>query len=116
MDLLSQATNLVLNLLITSVVALLVLTGQEVILLTLFISDPVVPLLFQSGLDFFRAEVLHLLLDRVEMLVLEDLVGCLWFLRQVAVAEFKLEFYDLSLLVRSEIFQGEWLGTVVLVA
>ena len=51
-DLLSQLTDLVLDLFVTSIVALLVLPGHEMIRLTLFVFDPIVPLLFQTSLDF----------------------------------------------------------------
>ena len=57
-----------------------------------------------------------MLLDRVEMLVLEDLVGCLRLLWQGAAAELEFKLLNLGLLGRREILQGEWLGAVVLVA
>ena len=60
--------------------------------------------------------MLYLLLDRVEMLVLKDLVGCLRLLRQGAAVELELKLFDLRLLGRSEILQGEGLGAVLLVA
>ena len=60
--------------------------------------------------------MLYLLLDRVKMLVLKDLVGCLWLLWQGAAAELEFELLDLGLLGRSELLQGERLGAEVLVA
>ena len=115
-NLLSQSTDLVLDFFVASIIALLVLPSHEMILLTLFIGDPVAPLLLQASLDFLRAEVLYLLLDRVKMLVLKDLVGCLRLLWQGAAAELEFELLDLGLLGRSELLQGERLGAEVLVA
>ena len=115
MNLLPQSTDLVLDFFVTSIIALLGLPRDEMILLTLLIGDPVAPLLLEASLDFLRAEVLNLLLDRVKMFVLKDLVGCLRFLWQGAAAELDFELLDLGLLGSSELLQGERLGAELLV-
>ena len=57
----------------------------------------------------------HRLLDCVEVLVFENLVGCLGFLGQGAKAYFKLEISDLGLLSLRKMLQGERLGTMALI-
>ena len=114
-DLLSELADSILDLFVPCVVALFALVCDLVVRLPLLVRDSIAPFLLEAPLDLLGAQVRHRLLDCVEVLVFENLVGCLGFLGQGAKAYFKLEISDLGLLSLRKMLQGERLGTMALI-
>ena len=114
-DLLSELADSILDLFVPCVVALFALVCDLVVRLPLLVRDSIAPFLLEAPLDLLGAQVRHRLLDCVEVLVFENLVGCLGFLGQGAKAYFKLEISDLGLLSLRKMLQGKRLGTMALI-